>query len=685
MQNTFGLKDFFLYVLLLIVLVMVFLAMQQDDRRFEQMREASQAAADQQRTLVQIRNEIERLTQATQQAARGQSRSIEQLRDDIAELRAKGVRIETVPMPGRADAGSGASPGAGGSSGGADDERASGRTIADAPRNTDWMRLPESEAPIETAQWGFVNDPRDHEDFRMGGEFFELFEAQPPKLTPYLYSDVYGRRLVETVTQALGAYNPQTLKLEGVLAEAWQMDPDGMWLRVKIHDAARFSDGEPVTAEDVRWTFHDFVFNQELQTARFRSVLNVIDEVEAISEKVVEFRFVEPSFNNKREAMRMAIIPKHFYERFTPQQLNSSTGLLMGSGPYRLESLDPNNQWAPPDDLLLLRNENYWRDPAPAFDRFRYRVITTYAALLTSLTNGTGDMMRGTPEQFRAKIRDPEFIEDFDANQWINMRSGFSFIAWNTGERNGKQTPFGDKRVRQAMTLLLDRERIRRDFYFGLGAVATGPFPPASPQNNPDIEPWPYDIERAEELLTEAGWVDRNGDGVRENARGERFRFTYTHAVGSTLSPKIGAYLKDQCARVGIICEITPIDWAIFSETLDNRDFDAITMQWSQSHPESDPNQLWHSSSIPNQGDNFVQWSNAEADRLIEQGRATIDDDERLEVWHKLHTVIHEEQPYTFIMNPPWIRFVNKRIQNLQTYPVGLNKQEAFDGGFSPL
>jgi len=107
-------------------------------------------------------------------------------------------------------------------------------------------------------------------------------------------------------------------------------------------------------------------------------------------------------------------------------------------------------------------------------------------------------------------------------------------------------------------------------------------------------------------------------------------------------------------------------------------------MAWSASSPESDPYQLWHSASIQNQGDNFAQWNSPEADRLIDLGRATLDDDERMRVWHRLHQLIHDEQPYTFLLALPWIRFIDRDVANIHPYPSGLNKEEwYFPGGAS--
>ncbi len=104
----------------------------------------------------------------------------------------------------------------------------------------------------------------------------------------------------------------------------------------------------------------DFLYNPEVQADRFRSVTNGIAKIEVLGEKVVEIQFKERRFDNKQQAALMPVLPKHFFSRFTPAQINTSTGLLMGSGPYRFPSVDPDNQWAPPQDIVLVRNESYW-------------------------------------------------------------------------------------------------------------------------------------------------------------------------------------------------------------------------------------------------------------------------------------------------------------------------------------
>lgn len=239
-----------------------------------------------------------------------------------------------------------------------------------------------------------------------------------------------------------------------------------------------------------------------------------------------------------------------------------------------------------------------------------------------------------------------------------------------------------------AMTLLIDRDRLRRDISKGLTRAATGPFLSSTPQADPTIEPWPHDPARAVELLAEAGWVDRDNDKILENERGDEFVFELTFSQGSEGTLRMVNYIKDASASVGIRCVLRPIDFSVLSSILNNRDFDAITFAWSASAPESDPNQIWHSGSIDNQGDNFIQWSSPAADALIEEGRRTLDPEERMKVWHKLHRVFHEEQPYTFMDEMPWLRFTTKRVRNLNEYNSGLILDELWlapSGGSSAI
>ena len=556
--------------------------------------------------------------------------------------------------------------------------RDGGATVAVASRDESWAR---PGVKIEWQEpWDFASDPRKVPGFQEGGEFTDLFEAQPAKITPFLGSDVYATRVCNRVCDSLGAYDPTTLRFVGTLADAWQQDPEGLWIRVHIRPDARFSDGEQVTAEDVRWTFKDFIFNPSIEAERTRSTLDQIEEVKVLGPKTVEFVFNKALSFNMVAALGNYILPKHFYEKFEPAQLNSSTGLLMGSGPFRLERLDPSAQWSPGQDIVLVRNENHWGPRSP-LDKVRFKVVNDDLARLVAYTNGEGDQTLPTSPQFVSKTKEPDWDKNNQSLSWINMRSGYSFIAWNQGPRNGKPTPFGDKRVRQGLTLCLDREQMIRDIWEGVGVVAKGSVNPESPASDPKLKPWPFDPVKGKALLAEAGWKDRNGDGILENEKGEPFRIEFTRASGGEIYERISNFLKSSYSKVGIQVDTKVVDWSIMQEITKSRDYDALMMGWSASAPESDPRQIFHSESIKEGGDNFVQWRSAEADQLIDKIRLTLEYDARMQIWHEFEATLHDEQPYTFIRVAPWLRFVKKTIGNVHPYKTALEPWEFFRYG----
>jgi peptide/nickel transport system substrate-binding protein len=625
MRNGFGFKDLVVFVLLLGIAVSLWLSMVQKDRQWTLLQQVDARLAD--------------------------------LEKRLDELRSAGPALRVGAAT--------ASPAA-----------------PAAERDASWAR-----AGVEI-QWQppfeFATDPAAQPGFRTGGEFSEIFEAQPAKLTPYINTDVYGTRVIDRVCENLANYDPKTLKLRGQLADAWQVDPDGLWLRVHINPKATFSDGEPVTAEDVRWTFMDFVKNPLIEAERSRSIMDSLDGVEAIGERTVEFKFNKSLFTNISTAMGEPILPKHWYAQFEPSQINQATGLLMGSGWFRLETLprtpaELSQQWTPGNDIVLVRNERYWGQPSPLAG-MRFHTVKDDLARLVAYRNGEGSMILPTSPQFNRVMREePDFEKTSYALKWINMRSGYSFIAWQCGARpGGRTTPFGDVRVRRAMTMLLDRERMIRDIWDGIGIVSKGPENPESPASDPALKPLPFDPDQAKALLAEAGWTDRNKDGRLVNEKGDPFRFEYTYATGGEIAERIARFVKDSYGKAGIEVTTRPVDWSRYQEILKTRDFDAITLAWSANSPESDPRQIFHSESIKEGGDNFIQWRSEAADALIEQARRTMDEKTRMLVWRQFEAEIAREQPYTFVRVVPWLRFIKREFGNVHAYRTGLEPQEFF-------
>lgn len=487
------------------------------------------------------------------------------------------------------------------------------------------------------------------------------------KITPLTSSDIFGTTVQARVVESLLVRNPETLAWQPLLAESYQIHDDGLGVTYKLRRNVVFSDGTPMTSADVKFT-HELIMNPELDAARSRSYL--VDNgvtCETPDPYTVVFRLTKPYFELLNITGATWVIPQHIYSKYTPRQINDNPGLLLGTGPYRLEGADT---WRPGQRLILYRNERYW-GVAPAFSRIVYLEVQEETAYTTMLRNGELDYTGVTPEQFIKLREDESLMAKVNAFEFQSMLGGYTYVAWNQ-ERAGKKTAFADKRVRQAMTLLIDRERMARELWYGYASVATGPFSTKGLQADPNVKPWPYDPERAKALLGEAGFADRNGDGVLESADGTPLKFEFMYSSGSALSERIALYLKDQLARGGVIVELKGTDWPTMVERLKKSQFDMTSLGWSAS-VETDPYQIFHSSQRGDAGDNRTGYENKELDKLIEEARATVDADKRRVLWQAVHRILHEDQPYTFLLERRSLVLYDKRIQNIKTTRMGTN------------
>ena len=516
-------------------------------------------------------------------------------------------------------------------------------------------------------------EARAMEGYAEGDWYVDAFRNTVGKLTPLLPTDAYQSRIEAYVLEPLITRDPQTLEWVPMLAESWGVSEDGLTIAYKLREDAKFSDGEPVTSADVVFTL-DMIRNPEINAPQLVPYYEPVDEAIAVGPHIVVFRLNQPYFESLGITGGMQILAKHYYERFTPEEFNASTGLLFGSGPYRLQ-MDPED-WRPgTGQVELVRNENYW-GPRPTLDKLVWREITDDNAQLVSMYNGDIDRYGVQPEKYAQLKGDADLLAKADLHEYRAVTAGYRYIGWNQ-VRDGEPTPFADVRVRRAMTMLLNRQEMCDQLMAGLATVATGPFNPLSRQYDPGVTPIAYDPEGAKALLAEAGYEDRDGDGVLEDASGKPFRFKLVYPASNLNYQQMGQYCKDAYARAGITMELDPTEWNTLLQRIDDRRFDAITLAWT-SGIESDPKQIFHSDSIADGGNNYIGYRNEELDALIDQARVTVDEDERIAMWQQIHRILQDDQPYTFLFNTKSVIFLDKRFENVMLTKVGLNDRTEF-------
>jgi peptide/nickel transport system substrate-binding protein len=512
-----------------------------------------------------------------------------------------------------------------------------------------------------------VRAARQNPDYALGDWMVDNFPAKMRKLTPMLAGDQYQTVVESRVVEWLLYIDPDTLEFIPLLAESYDVSKDGLTITFKLRRGVTFSDGHPFTADDVVFTF-EWMMNPAVAAPRQRAYYENVTAVRKINDHEVAFVFKTPYFNSLELAGGMGILPKHFYGKYPPEKFNEQLGMLMGTGPYMLR--DPES-WRPGQLIELVRNERYWGEPGP-FNKIIYNEIEEEVAALTRFRNGDLDRFAAQPDEYVELLKDPKVLGRTNHFEVMSPLSGYGYIAWNQ-QRNGKPTIFADKRVRQSMTMLVDRERIAREVYLGYATVATGPFEAGSPQADESIKPWPFDPARAKKQLAELGWEDRNKDGVIEDASGKPFRFKITYPSGIKLYDRAMFLIKDGMAAAGVAMDLDPIDWPILQNRLENRDFDAMSLNWGGGSVEGDITQMFHSSQTKDNGDNYPGYVNPELDKLIDRAKTTVDKQTRMPLWKACHRVLHDDQPYTFLLNRKALTFYDKRIQNIRPSQLGLN------------
>ena len=491
----------------------------------------------------------------------------------------------------------------------------------------------------------------------IGDWLVRRLSAEPATLNPVTASDAYESLINGYIYESLLTLDNQTLDHIPVLAESWSVSEDKKQYTFVLKEGLHWQDGEPLTSRDVLYTF-DRARDPAVDAPHLRSYYKDLTDVEVINERIVRFTYAYPYFKALDMIGGLSIIPQHIFER-EDFNTHSAGRAPVGSGPYRFL------KWDTGKEIILERYPEYW-GRAHYVQRIVFRIVTDEMVALQVLKKGEIDFMGLQPIQWERQTSTRDFSDNFNKIRYPSL--GYSYIGWNQ-----RRPMFADRMVRRAMTMLVDRESFVKNIWYGLGTVISGNFFVGSPDYDKTIESWPYDPEKASTLLDEAGWVDSDGDGIRDKD-GVSFRFEFTYSSGSTTGEQLATMLQESLGKVGIEMSIRQLEWALFTKLLGDRAFDAVTLGWSLPVL-ADPYQVWHSSQVE-KGSNYIGFVDLEADRIIEDGRTEFDREKRAAMYRRFHRILHEEQPYTFLFNRDNLVALDRRFQNVTVYPLGPDSTE---------
>lgn len=473
---------------------------------------------------------------------------------------------------------------------------------------------------------------------RKGGQISVVTTEFPKSFNYYVNNASDAALVFGMLYESLVAFDPKTLEPQPQLAESWTISLDKKEFTFKINPKARWADGTPVTAEDVKFTY-DTIMDPKNLTSVHRLFLSRFEPPQLLDRMTIRFRAKNVHYNNFITLAGLSILPR---KGFAGKDFNKAFTMSLppGSGPYTLSEVKEGRYY------ILRRRTDYWGSYLPLntgaynFDRIRFRIIKNDKAAFESFKRGDFDLfVENQAKRWVAETNSVQFQQN-----WIVKRKVFNYEPQGIQGLvfNMRRPIFQDRRVRLAIAHLMDRDTLIQKLMYNEYVPLRSYWPSlANSKPNPIIA---YDPARAKRLLAEAGYNRTDKDGFLINAKGQRMEFTVTY-VSDAFERHLTVF-KEDCAKAGVKVNLELISWAALLKKADNYSFDSMVMAWSGSlFP--DPEQLWHSRhrSEPG-GSNLPGYNNPEVDRLIEELPPIFDVKKREAIIRRIDGIIYQDTPY---------------------------------------
>ncbi len=466
----------------------------------------------------------------------------------------------------------------------------------------------------------------------------------------------YGsRQIFDTLVE----FKPGTTEVQPALAESWEVSDDGLEFTFNLRPGVEFHDGTPLNADAVKFSFdrqmdenHPYYDHGPWKYFSGMGMGSIIDEIVVVDDLTVKFVLTAPEAPFVANlAMDFAAIVSPTAVALYDEEFSSNP---VGTGPFKLVS------WTKDDSIVLEANKDYWGE-GPYLDRLILRVIPDATARYLALKNGEVDVIDfPSAEDFELMEEDP----NIELIQQPGLNVGY--IAMNVDKE-----PFGDVRVRQAMNYAINRQEIIDGVYGSAGQVANNPIPPTIWSYNEDIEPYPYDPEKARELLAEAGYPNGFSTDL------------WAMPVARPYNPnarRIAEIVQAQLAEIGVEIEIVSYDWGTYLNKTDGTGSTTGTGEHSMAMlgwtgDNGDPDNFIYlllsadSAEIPAM--NISYWRNQEFTDLTLQAKRIYDQDARAELYREAQVIFHEEAPWVPIAHSVVTVPVRTNVHNFVIYPTG--------------
>ncbi|MBN8293334.1 ABC transporter substrate-binding protein [Rhodobacter sp. NTK016B] len=471
--------------------------------------------------------------------------------------------------------------------------------------------------------------------------------AEPQALDPAAVTAVNDFRILMNVYDGLVRYASGTLEVEPALATDWDISDDGTVYTFTLREGVTFHDGSPFDAEAVVFNFermlnddHPYHDTGPFPLAFFFSA---VESVEAVDDMTVRFTLnapYAPFLSNLAYPTGLIVSPQAVMDQGAEFGRNPS-----GTGPFRFV------EWRSNEAVVIEANPDYW-DGAPELEAVVFRPITDANTRVAEMLSGGIDMMVEVPPVALSEFQGDAFniVEQAGPHVWfliLNMREG----------------PFTDQLVRQAANYAINKTALVEEVLEGTAAVAAGPTPPAFAwAYNEELEPYPYDPDRARELLAEAG------------VENPSITFYVTEGGSGMLDPvAMGTAIQADLEAVGFDVTIETYEWNTFLGRVNpglEGEADMAEMAWMTNDPDTLPYLALRTDAFPDAGGfNSGYYSNPEVDALLEEARTATSQDRRAELYREMQAIVQEDAPWVFVAN--WVQnaVTSDRVENFSLEP----------------
>ncbi|MEA3227797.1 MAG: peptide-binding protein [Campylobacterota bacterium] len=473
--------------------------------------------------------------------------------------------------------------------------------------------------------------------------YFNLFastlhlatSSNPSRLNPILATDSASSDIAGYIFNGLVKYDKDSKEIIGDLASNFYFENNTTLIfelrkNVTWHDTHKFS------AKDVLFTYKTLISPKVVSP--YSSGFRFVKDVETVDEFTIKVIYKKPYFKSL-ETWMMGIIPEHILKNETNLMNAKFNTEPIGTGAYKLHQLEHSK------NIILTAYDDYFEGKAK-IERISFHVIADGVTRFLMLKSGSLDIGSVDPIAYERKL-DKDFFDRFNIYEKISR--SYTYLGFNL-----KREKFKDPKVREALSLAIDRDELVDILFFKHAKVCTGPFLPGTIAFNKDVKVPSRDIQRAKKLLKEAGYDAENP-----------FRFEITTSNSNAIRPYAAQILQHQLKQVGVIATLRVMEWQAFlNMVVFPHNFDTVLLGWGLS-PTPDPYMFWHSDNDKQGGFNLIGYNNPKIDKMIEQSQTMIDREQLSKIWQEMFEIIVDDNPYLFLYIPNSITTVDKKIKNI--------------------